>query len=287
MDTPRLSLKNKRPGDIAYIDPSNEEVVLHKPSADSLLTHSGTENGLAWTLKTASGIDHGGLTGLADDDHTQYLKEKASGGVASEVPTHNHSAAGEAGTITSASVSDFTEAAQDAVGAMVAGSTYIDFVYTDATPQLQPSLKAATRDIPFSTTFTGTYSGGAALFPDETSATRYCVKIPVPATWDGSSDITVRTWWFAGAGATGNVDIETGIFRYTETDEDSITTVQAFTDTNLSWTTAQRTKILTTTIAAANIASGYFFSVEFIRNTGDANTGNIFVQGARVRAGVY
>lgn len=48
----------------------------------------------------AGQLDHGAaLTGLTDDDHTQYLKEKASGGVAGEVPTHNHSAAGEAGTI--------------------------------------------------------------------------------------------------------------------------------------------------------------------------------------------
>lgn len=44
-----------------------------------------------------AGADHGSLTGLTDDDHTQYLKEKASGGAASEVPEHNHSAAGEAG----------------------------------------------------------------------------------------------------------------------------------------------------------------------------------------------
>lgn len=50
---------------------------------------------------TATGgvTDHGALTGLTDDDHTQYLKEKVSGGTAAEVPTHDHSAAGEAGTI--------------------------------------------------------------------------------------------------------------------------------------------------------------------------------------------
>jgi len=36
--------------------------------------------------------DHGALNGLADDDHTQYLKEKASGGLAAEIPDHasNH-----------------------------------------------------------------------------------------------------------------------------------------------------------------------------------------------------
>lgn len=43
--------------------------------------------------------DHGALSGLADDDHTQYLKEKASGGVAGEVPTHTHADADNAGTV--------------------------------------------------------------------------------------------------------------------------------------------------------------------------------------------
>lgn len=47
-----------------------------------------------------SGItDHGALSGLGDDDHTDYLKEKAAGGTAAEVPTHDHSGAAEAGTI--------------------------------------------------------------------------------------------------------------------------------------------------------------------------------------------
>jgi len=45
-------------------------------------------------------IDHGAdLAGLADDDHTQYLKEKASGGTAAEVPAHNHSSDAEGGPI--------------------------------------------------------------------------------------------------------------------------------------------------------------------------------------------
>ena len=44
-------------------------------------------------------VDHGELQGLTDDDHTQYLKEKASGGLASEVPTHTHADAANAGTV--------------------------------------------------------------------------------------------------------------------------------------------------------------------------------------------
>lgn len=45
-------------------------------------------------------IDHGSdLAGIADDDHAQYLKEKASGGTAAEVPAHNHSSDAEGGPI--------------------------------------------------------------------------------------------------------------------------------------------------------------------------------------------
>ncbi len=48
----------------------------------------------------AAKVDHGaGLTGLGGDDHTQYLKEEASGGLASEVPDHTHADATEAGTV--------------------------------------------------------------------------------------------------------------------------------------------------------------------------------------------
>ena len=48
---------------------------------------------------TTAPHDHGHLGGLGDDDHTQYLKEKASGGTAAEVPTHAHTGAAEAGTL--------------------------------------------------------------------------------------------------------------------------------------------------------------------------------------------
>ncbi len=44
-------------------------------------------------------LDHGVLSGLLDDDHTIYLKEKASSGLASEIPIHTHVSAAQAGTI--------------------------------------------------------------------------------------------------------------------------------------------------------------------------------------------
>jgi hypothetical protein len=46
------------------------------------------DNGATWDKAAAA--DHADLTGLANDEHTQYLKEEASGGLASEVPDHTH-----------------------------------------------------------------------------------------------------------------------------------------------------------------------------------------------------
>jgi hypothetical protein len=43
--------------------------------------------------------DHGQLSGLGDDDHAQYLKEAASGGLASETPTHTHQGATQCGKL--------------------------------------------------------------------------------------------------------------------------------------------------------------------------------------------
>jgi len=50
-------------------------------------------------LAEAGAADHGDLTGLSDDDHTQYLKEKASGGLASEIPEHDHTGSSQGGEI--------------------------------------------------------------------------------------------------------------------------------------------------------------------------------------------
>ena len=49
-----------------------------------------------------------------------------------------------AGDATSADISDFAEAAQDAVGAMVADTSTINFTYTDATPELKADVTLAT-----------------------------------------------------------------------------------------------------------------------------------------------
>lgn len=48
------------------------------------------------------------------------------------------------GTVTSGDISDFAEAAQDAVGAMIVDGTTINFTYTDATPELTAEVTLAT-----------------------------------------------------------------------------------------------------------------------------------------------
>ena len=53
-------------------------------------------------------LDHGLLSGLGDDDHPQYLKEKLSGGLASEIPLHTHADANNAGQVDHGTANDAT-----------------------------------------------------------------------------------------------------------------------------------------------------------------------------------
>jgi hypothetical protein len=85
-------------------------------TANNLVSATGGREGTwfhnflegTYTAGDHDGVDHGSLSGLTDDDHTQYLKEKASGGTAAEVPEHDHSAAAEGGTVPLDNLSDVT-----------------------------------------------------------------------------------------------------------------------------------------------------------------------------------
>lgn len=69
-------------------------------------------------------IAHSGLSGLTSGDpHTQYLKEKASGGTAAETPEHDHSGSAQGGLI---SVSGAT-----VLAAWPVGSIFISTVATN------------------------------------------------------------------------------------------------------------------------------------------------------------
>ncbi len=74
--------------------------------------------------------------------------------------TNNRARANHTGTQLASTVSDFNEAAQDAVGAMAGNSTFVNLTYNDATPALTPALSA-----------TGTPSNSTFLRGDNTWAT--------------------------------------------------------------------------------------------------------------------
>ena len=74
-------------------------------------------------------VDGVALTKSYNDALNQYTLDVDLGTGSGQAAAGNH-------THTSGAVSDFTEAAQDAVGAMVANSTSINLAYVDATPSL-------------------------------------------------------------------------------------------------------------------------------------------------------
>ncbi len=63
----------------------------HDFSWIGIKTHNHT------SLAEGSVLLHANLSGLGNDEHTQYLKEKASGGTAAEIPVHAHTSADEGG----------------------------------------------------------------------------------------------------------------------------------------------------------------------------------------------
>lgn len=130
-------------------------------------------------------VDHGSIGGLADDDHTQYLRADGTRAltanwdagsfevraqtfqsdvvtgtapliVASSTKVTNLNAdlldgqtdtyylarANHTGTQLASTISDFDEAAQDAVGGILTDSSRIDFTYTDATPAITADIVA-------------------------------------------------------------------------------------------------------------------------------------------------
>lgn len=84
---------------------------------------------------------HGNLSGLTTgDDHTQYLKEKASGGVAAEVPTHTHADAANAGTVAHSALTGLTTGDDHTQYCKKAGDT-ISGLLTWGTNNPNPGLR--------------------------------------------------------------------------------------------------------------------------------------------------
>jgi hypothetical protein len=79
-----------------------------------------------------TGVDHGGLAGLADDDHTQYHTDARA---LTWLGTRSTADLAEG-----ANLYYTDERAQDAVGGMLADSSSINFTYTDATPEITAAV---------------------------------------------------------------------------------------------------------------------------------------------------
>ena len=76
----------------AFLDLSDTPAAYTGQAGKYTRVNTG-EDALEFAAGGGGGVtDHGDLTGLADDDHAHYLKEKASGGLAAEIPDHaaNH-----------------------------------------------------------------------------------------------------------------------------------------------------------------------------------------------------
>jgi len=86
---------NHRQGNIL----THGNVLDNNTSGDITGTSPAHHNYLSatYTAGDHTGVDHGTLAGLTDDDHTQYLLDKLSGGVAAEVPVHTHASEPEGG----------------------------------------------------------------------------------------------------------------------------------------------------------------------------------------------
>lgn len=170
--------------------------------------------------------DHGALTGLGDDDHTQYAlagaatssrltqatarllgRTTASSGAIEEISV----GAGlslAAGSL-SGTVSAYTdEQAQDAVGAMVANSSTVALAYVDATPSLTATvvansigdtqLQSVLYELDFTTqannTLTGTESIDSRnwIVSQEANSTLFRIANGTGLEWDAS---TTNTAW--------------------------------------------------------------------------------------------
>ena len=145
-----------------------EEIVIVPSASEVVVTSAGNgeqimvnQAPVIITGAAAAGVsDHGELTGLDDDDHTQYLTTACGDAryyTESETDTLLAAKAATSHTHTVSNITDYTEATQDLVGAMVSGNTesLITVAYQDADGTLDftvtPTLSSYTNDAGFIT----------------------------------------------------------------------------------------------------------------------------------------
>lgn len=137
----------------------------------------GLRNSLPNTSSGGGVTDHGALTGLADDDHTQYLT------------TTRHSAiTGNPHSTVAADITDFNETVRDTIGtALVAGSN-VTITVNDGADTI-------------------TVAATAAAAANERVKTNYYVVADSPATWTKESwckTVRIQAWAPGGSGGGGS-----------------------------------------------------------------------------------
>jgi hypothetical protein len=176
---------------------TNADLTTHEGAADP---HTGYRLESADHTHQSTGLqagqlDHGlALTGLTDDDHTQYLKEEASGGVASEVPDHTHASGAEAGTfdaanLTSGASADGTVLTSDGAGGAAweapagGGAT---FVYATADVSRTSTTRTDDPDLQFTLAANGVYAFEAVLVATTATSTEHMSHewVEPDGSWD-------------------------------------------------------------------------------------------------------
>ncbi len=108
------------------------------PTNGQVLTYHTTSGQWRSTSPTVYVTDHGALTGLADDDHTQYLTSpRANTWLATKTTTN---------LLEGSNLYYTDERVQDAVGAMVSPSSTVRWTYNDAAGKIQAFVSPANID---------------------------------------------------------------------------------------------------------------------------------------------
>lgn len=221
-----------------------------------------------------TGLDHGTLTGLTDDDHTQYLKEKASGGVASEVPTHTHAGASNAGTVAH---TDLTSVGANDHHNQVHGASD----HTDITRYVFISPSMMTVDDATAINNEGSTPDliSRISFPEASNRSGALFSWMVPSDW-ASGAIVPTLIWAAGT-STGDVRWIVSMSEIAAGDNPAEASGTTASLTVADSTTAKYSSLAgITPTAAGNLIK---FNVERnANNAADTATGNVFLYGVRL-----
>jgi len=252
-------------------------------------THIWTPDAYAVTgyLDASVGYRKGGLAPSG-----QYIRGDGTNGVFSAIQV------ADVPTLTSAKISDFTEAAQDAAGAMAANSSKVTLTYADATPSLTADIVAGslgpadianrTRKIPL---YLASVSGaGASIttdthgslgqfshsdYTDGNEGTAFFAPVPLPS--DFVSGLTFNLSFSSSVGG-NNVKMRIALYYMAGSGGAGISGVYESTAGRAAHASANTSQLLTLTGGGSPPAGSILQCfVVFGRSDGavDTNTGTV------------